>query len=87
MTSLQVRQLLDKIFNNNLNPRVGPNLVDIDFVRIVDKKMPRLELQIVVVTVQGQARDRVFTVHGLRQEINGSYTRKDSRSENNVKNQ
>ena len=78
---------MDKIFNNNLYPRVGPNLVDIDFVRVVDKKLPRLELQIVVLTVQGQARDKLFSVQGLTPQINGSYTRLDSRSENNVKNQ
>ena len=75
---------MDRIFNNNLNPRVGPNLVDIDFVRVGDKKMPGLELQLVVMTVQGQPRDKVFSVKGLQPEINGSYTR-DSRGENNVK--
>ena len=82
---LQVRQLLDRIFNNNINPRVGPNLVDVDFVRVVDKKLPRLELHLVVMTVQGQARDKVFSVQGIHPEINGTYTRKESRSENNVK--
>lgn len=82
---LQVRQLLDRIFNNNINPRVGPNLVDVDFVRVVDKKLPRLELHLVVMTVQGQARDKVFSVQGIDPEINGIYTRKESRSENNVK--
>ena len=84
--STQVRQLLDRIFNNNLNPRVAPNLVDVDFVRVVDKKRPSLELQIVVMSVQGQARDKkVFSVQGFDTEINGSYTRQDSDSENNLK--
>ena len=83
---LQVRQLFDRIFNNNLSPRVGPNLVDVDFIPVVDKKMPELEVQIVVMTVQGQARDQVFSVQGLDPEINGSYTRKESaQNENNVK--
>ena len=48
--------------------------------------MPELEVQIVVMTVQGQARDQVFSVQGLDPEINGSYTRKESaQNENNVK--
>ena len=83
---LQVRQLLDRIFNNNLSPRVGPNLIDVDFVPVVDKKMPELELQIVMLSVEGQARDQVFSVQGLDQEFNGCYTRKESaQNENNVK--
>ena len=82
---MQVRQFLDRIFNNNLSPRVSPNLVDVDFIPVVDKKMPDLELQIVMMTVQGQARDKVFSVQGLDKEINGSYTRNESQNENNIK--
>ena len=76
---------MDRIFNNNLSPRVSPNLVDVDFIPVVDKKMPDLELQIVMMTVQGQTRDKVFSVQGLDKEINGSYTRNESQNENNIK--
>ncbi len=83
---MQVRQLFDRIFNNNLSPRVGPNLVDVDFVPVVDKKQPELELQIVMLTVEGQARNEVFSVQGLDPGFNGCYTRMESAlNENNIK--
>ena len=79
---------MDRIFNNNLTPRVGPNLADIKFVKVVDKTQPKLELQVVMISVKGRAtslKQKKFVVKNLDPSLNGEYNRIESKGENNIK--
>ena len=75
--------MLDRIINNNIQPRVAPEETEVDFVRVVDRANPQLELQVMIISVAGRP-DGVqrFAVVGL-EEVRGVYTREGG-DQNNI---
>ena len=75
--------MLDRIINNNIQPRVAPEETEVDFVRVVDRANPELELQVMIISVVERAdRDERFAVAGL-EEVRGVYTRQGG-DQNNI---
>ena len=74
--------MLDRIFNNNIQPRVGPEETDVEFAKVLDRTRPQLELQVMIVSVQGRGnrhhREK-FVVKNLV-PVDGQYTRKEGES-------
>jgi len=76
-----MRQMLDRVLANMINPRVPPNVVDIDFVAVEDKSRPTCPYRLMVVMVKGQKEglNKVFMAHNLtsRSTVDeGAYVRR-----------
>jgi len=76
-----MRQMLDRVLASMINPRVPPNVVDIDFVAVEDKSRPSCPYRLMVVMVKGQKEglNKVYMAHNLtsRSTVDeGAYVRK-----------
>jgi len=76
-----MRQMLDRVLASMINPRVPPNVVDIDFVAVEDKSRPTCPYRLMVVMVKGQKEglNKVYMAHNLtsRSTVDeGAYVRK-----------
>ena len=77
--------MLDRILNNNIQPRVGPEETEVEFARVLDRNRPQLELQVMIVSVQGRSdshQREKFVVKNLV-PMDGEYTRQEG-DENNI---
>jgi len=76
-----MRQMLDRVLASMINPRVPPNVVDIDFVTVEDKSRPTCPYRLMVVMVKGQKEglDKVYMAHNLTSRAcveEGAYIRR-----------
>jgi len=84
------RQMLDRVLASMINPRVPPNVVDIDFVTVEDKSQYLCPYRLMVLMVKGQNKglDRVYMAHNLTlkaQVGEGAYIRRGSGPAFNIK--
>jgi len=85
-----LRQMLDRVLASMIDPRVPPNIVDIDFVTVEDKSRPTCPYRLMVVMVKGQKEglDRVYMAHNLTpraQVQEGAYVRRGTGPVFNIK--
>eukprot|EP00092_Neocalanus_flemingeri_P037749 GFUD01041097.1.p1 GENE.GFUD01041097.1~~GFUD01041097.1.p1 ORF type:complete len:1056 (+),score=428.40 GFUD01041097.1:696-3863(+) len=85
-----MRQMLDRVLASMINPRVPPNIVDIDFVSVEDKSRPSCPYRLLVVMVKGQSEglDKVYMAHNLttRSQVEeGAYVRRGTGPVFNIK--
>jgi len=76
-----MRQMLDRVLASMINPRVPPNVVDIDFVAVEDKSRPSCPYRLMVVMVKGQkdGLNKVYMAHNLTSRSTveeGAYVRR-----------
>jgi len=76
-----MRQMLDRVLASMINPRVPPNVVDIDFVAVEDKSRPSCPYRLIRVMVKGQrdGLNKVYMAHNLTSRSpveEGAYVRK-----------
>lgn len=76
-----MRQMLDRVLASMINPRVPPNVVDIEFVSVEDKSRPTCPYRLMVVMVKGQKEglDKVYMAHNLTSRAcveEGAYVRR-----------
>jgi hypothetical protein len=85
-----LRQMLDRVLASMINPRVPPNIVDIDFVSVEDKSRPTCPYRLMVVMVKGQKEglDKVYMAHNLTPRAHveeGAYVRRGNGPAFNIK--